>query len=309
VKLLARLGGLLVVLAALGVYVSLGYFQVAPDEEALVLLLGRHVRSVGAGPHFHLLGIESVERRRVIVQREEFGFRTVTATPPQQYEERPLERRMITGDQNIVDAEFVVQYRISDIAAYLFNARDAEKILRDISQSAMREVVAQRKIDAVLREERGLIAQRATERIQEIVDEYGLGLKIENVELQEVQPPEEVQDAFRDVASAEQDKERLILEAQGYADQVVPEARGEAEALTNAAQAYRQTRILEAQGEAARFNALVEEYAKAPEVTRQRLYIETLEQILPGMEKVIVEEGHAERVLPYLPVGKKGASQ
>ena len=308
-KLLVRMGGLLVVLAVLVGYLSLGYFQVEPDEKAVVLRLGWFDRAVDPGPRFHLLGIESVERRRVIVEREEFGFRTLSATPPQQYEDRPIERRMITGDQNLVDVEFVVQYRISDLKSYLFEARDVEKILRDVSQSAMREVVAQRAIDAVLREERRQIAVAARDRIQDIADRYRLGLTIEKVELQEVQPPDEVQDAFRDVASAEQDKERLILEAQGYADQVVPEARGEAEALINQARAYRETRILEARGEAVRFNALVEEYKKAPQVTRERLYIETLEKILPGMEKVIVEQGHAERVLPYLPIGRKAASQ
>ena len=305
-KFIARFSAVLVVLALAAGYVALGYFQVEPDEEAVVLLLGRHVRTVQPGPRFHLPLIESVEKRRVIVQREEFGFRTVSAEAPAEYLERPEEKRMITGDQNIVEVEFVVQYKITDLKAYLFGARDVEQAVRDIAQSTMREVVAQRPIDAVFRQERRQIAQSAHDLIQQRMDEYGLGLRVERVELQEAQPPDEVQEAFRDVASAEQDKERLILEAQGYADQIVPEARGTAEATVNAALAYRESKILEARGEAARFNSLLAEYEKAPEVTRERLYIETLEAILPGMEKVIVEEGHAERVLPYLPLGRRG---
>jgi membrane protease subunit HflK len=306
VKLLARFGVLFVVLGAAGLYGFAGYYQVEADEEAVVLFLGRYARTAGPGPHLRLLGLETVERRRVIVERAEFGFRTISSTAPQQYEERPREKRMITGDQNLVDVEFVVHYQIDDLRAYLFNADNVEALLRDLAQSAIRDVVAQRRIEAVLREERTQTAQETRDRTQELASQYGLGLRIQKVELQEVQAPAEVQNAFRDVASAEQDKERLILEAQGYADQVVPIARGEAEALVNQARAYRETRILEAQGEATRFTALFAEYEKAPEVTRQRLYIETLEEILPGMEKVIVEQGHAERVLPYLPLGPKG---
>ena len=305
-KLLARFSGMAVLLALIGVYGYFAYFQIEADEQGVVLRLGRYSRSVGPGPHFYAPPFESLERRRVIVQRAEFGFRTIKTEPPQEYEDRPLEKRMITGDQNIVDAEFVVQYRISNLRDYLFNARDVEQFTRDIAQAAIREVVSQRSIDAVLREERRQIAIEARERIQELVDAYGLGLSIQQVALQEVQPPLAVQDAFRDVAGAEQDKQRLILEAEGYADQIVPRARGEAEALLNEARAYRETRILEARGETARFNGLLVEYQKAPAVTRERLYIETLEAILPGMEKIIVEDGGTERVLPYLPLGRRG---
>ncbi len=308
-KLVARFSTLLVLVGVAAAYATLGYFQVEADEEAVVLRLGRYNRTVGPGPRFFLSVLETVERRPVAnVYREEFGFRTITATSPQKYEERPDEKAMITGDQNIVDAEFVVQYRIIDLRAYLFNARDVEQILRDSAQAAVREVVAQRPIDQVLREERQQIAIDARDQLQKLVDTYRLGLSIQKVALQEVVPPSEVQGAFRDVASAEQDKQRLILEAQGYADQIVPEARGEAEASVNAARGYRETRILEAQGEAARFNSLLAEYHKAPRVTRDRLYIEAMEAILPGMEKVIIQPGGAERVLPYLPLGK-GKSQ
>ena len=303
-KLLARFGALLLIPVLIGVYLVLGYYQLEPDEEAVVLRFGRHVDSVGPGPHFRLLFIESVERERVIVEREEFGFRTIDPNPPQQYEDRPDEKRMLTGDSNLVDLEFVVQWEISKIADYRFRADRVPELIRDAAQAAVREIIAQRPIDDIITKQKGPIAEEAKAVMQSILDDYGAGVDILLVQLQEADPPDEVKAAFRDVISAEQDKQRLILEARGYADQVVPVARGEAQALINEAKAYRETRILEARGEANRFNALLAEYRKAPEVTRERLYIETLEEILPGMEKVIVEEGHAERVLPYLPIGR-----
>jgi membrane protease subunit HflK len=303
-KWIAGSGVVLALLAGAFLYVSSGYFQLDPDEEAVVLRLGRYHRTVGPGPHFHLRFLEHVERQRVIEHREEFGFVTVQAESPQQYEERPSEKRMLTGDTNVVDVEFVVVWQIVDLADYSFNTERVPQLIRDVAQASMREVVAQRPIDGVLTSDKGAIAESAKQLMQRSLDGYGAGVEIQKVQLQEVEPPEEVKAAFREVISAEQDKERLILEARGYADQVVPEARGQAEALVNGAEAYKQTRILEAQGEAARFNALLTEYEKAPGVTRERLYIETLERILPGMEKIIVEEGHADRVLPYLPLGR-----
>ncbi len=308
-KLLARFTGLAVLLGSLGLYAAFGYFQLQPDEQAVVLRLGKHVRTVGPGPHFHAPLIETVERERVIVEREEFGFRTIDPSPPQQYEERPLEKRMLTGDTNVIDVEFVVQWQIADIGDYRFNAQHVSQLIRDAAQASLRDIIAQRPIDDVLTRDKGPIADASRSVMQEVLDGYGAGVEILEVQLQEVEPPEEVKDAFRDVVSAEQDKERLILEARGYADQVVPVARGEAEELVNQAEAYKQTRVLEAKGEAVRFAAVLDEYRKAPQVTRERLYIETLEEILPGMEKVIVEQGQAERVLPYLPLGPRGRAQ
>lgn len=304
-----RLGLPLAVLLALAVYVGLGSYRLGPDEEAVVLLLGRHVRTAGPGLNFHLLGLETVERERLIVEREEFGFRTVTATPPQEYEDRPDEKRMLTGDTNVVDAEWVVQWQISDIRDFRFNAYPVPALIRQAGQAAMREVVARRPTDDVLTQEKLAIQGEARERMQQVLDGYGAGVRVVSVQLQEVQPPQPTVEAFRDVVSSEQDEERLILEAQAYADQVVPRARGEAEQVENEARAYREERILEARGEASRFNALLEEYREAPRVTRERLYIETLEAILPGMEKVIIEEGHSERVLPYLPLPARGSGK
>jgi membrane protease subunit HflK len=306
-KLASRLALVLVlVLVLAGAYVSMGFVQIEPDEQGVVLLLGRFVRTLEPGPRWHARWLERVEKRRVTVTLEqEFGYRTVAPGPPPEYEDRPEEKRMLTGDANLADVEFVIQYRISDLAKYLFKVKDVPKVIRDVSQAAMREVVAKSPIDDVLTAVKGPIQDEARERIQEVLDSYVTGVLIQTVQLQDVEPPDPVKDAFADVASAEQDRERLILEAQGYADQVVPRARGEVQELLNQAQAYRETRVLLSRGEAKRFKAMLSEYERAPEVTRERLYLETLEAILPRMEKVIIEEGHSEKVLPYLPLGRK----
>ncbi len=301
---------LLLLLGLGGVYVSIGFFQLEPDEQAVVLFLGRYSRTLEPGLRWYAPGPERMEKKRVTVTlEEEFGYRTIAAGPPPEYEERPDERRMLSGDANLVDVEFVIQYRIIDLGSYLFKVKKVPEVLRDVAQAVLREVVAKSPIDDVLTEVKGPIQDEARERIQETLDAYGAGVLIQSVQLQDVEPPDPVKDAFADVASAEQDRERLILEAKGHADQVVPRARGEAQELANQAQAYRETRILLAHGETERFKALLAEYQRAPEVTRERLYLETLESILPEMDKIIMEEGQSEKVLPYLPLGRKGAGQ
>ncbi len=305
-KWLARSVVALVVLGLVFVYVSVGFYTVGPNEQAVVLQLGSYSRTVGPGLHWHARWLEVVEQRAVTVTvEEEFGYRTVDSGPPPVYEERPVEKRMLSGDTNTVDVEFVVQYRIVDLREYLFSIRSSAATIRDVAQAAMREVVATRPIDDVVTEAKGDIQVEARQRIQETLDRYGAGVEIQNVQLQDVEPPDEVKEAFADVASSEQDRERMVLEAQGYADQVVPLARGEAQELINTARAYRETRTQQARGEADRFSALLAEYQKAPEVTRRRLYLETLERILPHMDKVIIESGPSEKVLPYLPLGRR----
>lgn len=310
-KLIGRLSISVLLLLVLGfAYASLGTFQLEPDEQAAVLFLGRYSRTLEPGMRWYAPGLERIEKKRVTVTlEEEFGYRTIATGPPPEYEERPAEKRMLSGDANLVNVEFVVQYRIVDLGGYLFKVKNVPQVLRDVAQAVLREVVAKSPIDDVLTEVKGPIQEEARDRIQEILDEYGAGVLIQSVQLQDVEPPDPVKDAFADVASAEQDRERLILEARGYADQVVPRARGEAQELANQAQAYRETRILLAHGETERFKALLAEYQRAPEVTRERLYLETLESILPEMDKVILEEGQSEKVLPYLPLGRKGAAQ
>lgn len=287
-------------------YGYLGFVTIGPDERGAVFFLGSYSRALEPGPSWYARGLETLERRRVTVRREEFGFTTVSAeSAEQEYEDDLTERRMLTGDANLVDIQFVVQYQVSDIGEYLLNVVDVPALIRNASQAAIREVVAKRPIVDSLTGNKEAIAFETRERIQQVIDEFAAGVRIQEVQLQDVEEPEPVKDAFRDVATAQQDKERAILEAEGYRDQIVPRARGEREATVNQAAGYREQRILKAQGEAGRFLALLTEYRRAPEVTRDRLYLETLEQILPGMDKVIIEGDSTENVLPYIPLGRR----
>jgi len=304
-RFLARLLAPLALLGALVVWFASGWFEVAPDEQAVVLRLGRLARSVGPGLHWHARFLERYEARAVTATlQEEFGYRTLDPGPPPKYEDRPDEKRMLSGDANLVNVEFVVQYRIADLASYLFRVADPPAVIRDVGESAMREVVAQRPIDDVLEATKGPIESEARERMQQTLDGYGAGVEVLAVRLQDVVPPDEVREAFADVAGAGQDRERMILEARGYADQVLPAARGQASEKTAQARGDKEGRVLIARGEAERFSALLAEYQLAPAITRERLWLETVEAILPGMEKVIVEEGGTDRVLPYLPLGR-----
>jgi membrane protease subunit HflK len=300
----------LVLLAALGVYAVTGFYDVAPDEQAVVLRLGRYARTVDPGRfHWHARGIETVFRQRVTTTlRDEFGYRTKSLGPPAEIEEHPEEKAMLTGDENLIDVDFVVQYRISDLRDWLFGIRseDREGVIRDASRATVRAVVGRNTVDAVLTQ-RGPIQDEIRLQLQRLLDQYRAGVHVQSVQLQDVDPPAAVRDAFADVTSAAQDRERAVLEAQGYADKVVPEARGRAEEALNQARSYRERRILEAQGEVARFSALLVEYQRAPAVTRERLYLETMEQILPKMDKLIMEEGATDRIVPYLPLDRRGA--
>jgi membrane protease subunit HflK len=304
----ARFLPLLILAAGLGLWAFRGFYDVAPDEKAIVLRLGRYQRTVEPGSfRWHMPGIDKVLRQRVTTTlREEFGYRTKSGAPGAEVEEHPEEKRMLTSDENLVDVDFVVQYRIGDLRQYLLDFRpdEREAVLRDTARAVVRAVVAQNPVDQVLTA-RGLIQDSAREQLQTALDGYGAGVHVENIQLQDVAAPEAVREAFADVASAQQDRERAVLEAQGYADKVVPEARGKSEEAINLAQAYHERRVLEAQGETEGFRAVLGEYKKAPEVTRQRLYLETLEAILPKMDKVILEKGATGKLLPYLPLGRR----
>jgi membrane protease subunit HflK len=277
-----------------------------------VLRLGRYARTVDPGRfHWHARGLETVFKERVTtLLREEFGYRTKSAGPPPEFEEHPAEKVMLTGDENLVDVDFVVQYRIGSLRDFLFGIRSEERgdVIRQAARAVARAVVARTPID-VVQTQRGPIQEEVRLELQRELDAYHAGVRIDSVNLQDVDPPVAVRDAFADVTSAEQDRERAVLEAQGYADKVIPEARGRAEEALNQARAYRERRVLESQGEAARFTALLAEYQRAPDVTRERLYLETMEQILPDMDKVILENGSAERVVPYLPLDRRGGGR
>ncbi len=305
-KLAGRILVVLVVLGLVFLYAAIGTFQVGSDEEAVILRLGRYHSTVGAGLQWHALGLDRVIQQPVTQTiEEEFGYRTIDPGPPAKYEPKPEEKRMLTGDENLLNAEFAVQYRIGNLRDYVFNLADVRAVLRDVALASMREAIAKRPIDDALTQGKGPIEFEVRARIQEIMDEYGAGVQLQNVQLLIVEPPAAVKEAFAEVTNAEQDRERLIHEAEGYAGEVLPRARGEAKALTQGAEAYRQERTLRAEGETSRFTALLQEYKKAPEVTRKRLYLETFEEILPSMDKIIVEEGQSDKILPYLPVGRR----
>ncbi|MGH9884273.1 MAG: FtsH protease activity modulator HflK [bacterium] len=296
----------LVLLIALGLWAATGFYDVAPDEQAVVLRLGRYTRTVGPGRlRWHARGLESVWKQRVTTKlTEEFGFRTKSLGDTEEHAE---EKRMLTADENLVDVDFVMQYRIGDLRDWLFGIRSDEReaVIRDATRATVRAVVARNPFE-VVQTQRGALHEEIRTELQALLDSYHAGVSVQSVQLQDVDPPEPVREAFADVTSAAQDRERLVLEAQGYADKVVPEARGRAAEALNQAQAYRERRILEAQGEAMKFAPLLTEYKRAPEVTRQRLYLETMEQILPKMQKLIIEEGASEKLVPYLPLERRG---
>ena len=294
------LSALLVVVALVAAGLYAGYVQVEPDEKAIVLRLGRFNRSLEPGPAFFIPFIEKIERARVTIEREEFGYRA--AADESSDEERPEERRMLTGDTNLVDVGFAGVWRITDLSEYRLRVKDVPGLIQSNAQAVMRAVVAGQTIDEILTTAKGPTETQTRQQMQAALDTYRAGVTIDAVELRRVLPPEEVREAFRDVTSAEQEKSRLILEAQAYAESVVPVAKGEAEAILNHARSYRERRVLASRGQADRFNSLLVEYQKAPGVTRERLYLETLEEILPGMEKIIIDSKHADRVLPYLPI-------
>ena len=234
------------------------------------------------------------------------GANTVEVGPPARYQEVDAEALMLTGDENIVKLEFIVQYRVrpdaSGTSDFLFNIRDPGGTVRAAAEAAMREVVGRNAIDEVLTEGKAVVQVEAQRVLQQILDHYGSGIEVVTLKLQDVDPPNQVSDAFKDVISAQQDKERLINEAAGYANDVVPRARGEAAQQINQAEGYRESKVRDAAGAAQRFVALYEEYAKAKDVTRQRLYIETMEAILPRMNKIIMDDLAAKQAVPYLPL-------
>jgi membrane protease subunit HflK len=303
-----RLSPWLVLGLVVVVWLLSGIYIVAPDERGIVLRFGEAVRETEPGPHYHLpWPIERVLRPSVTaIRKEEIGFRTVEQGPPARYREVDAEALMLTGDENIVKLEFIVQYKVRADASgptdFLFNVRNPETTVRAAAEAAMREVVGRTAIDEVLTEGKNAVQIEAQRVLQRVLDRYGSGVDIVTLKLQDVDPPNQVSDAFKDVISAQQDKERLINEARGYANDVVPRARGQAAQLVNEAEGYREAKVREASGTAQRFTALQEEYAKAKDVTRRRLYLETMESILPNANKIVMDDLAGKQTVPYLPL-------
>jgi len=290
------IGGVLIL------WLMTGFYIVQPDEMGVVKRFGAISSVAPPGPHYHLpYPIETVLRPKVTkVHRTEIGFRTVDIGPPAQYRSIPEEALMLTGDENIASVEFIVQYRIKNAMEYLFAIAWVDPTIKASAEAAMREIIGKNKIDEVLTTGKAMIQEGTLVLLQKILDDYKAGVQIVAVQLQDVRPPEPVSEAFKDVASAREDKEKLINQAQSYQNDIMPKAQGEAAQNVNRAQGYAQARIKRAEGEANRFLKSLVEYRKGPDVIRKRIYIETVEEVFTGMEKFIIDGKAGERLMPYL---------
>ena len=298
------------------IWIGSGIYIVNPGEVAIVRTWGAwRGDQITSGLHWRIpwpvqqTDILSIQR----VQSMELGFRSEGEIGSGQGANAVAsEARMITGDENLVDAQLVVQYRIRDAGAFLFNVKDPTgrpdgDTLRDATASALRQIVGQRVIDDVLTTGKDIVQVETQQLLQRLLDEYGTGIQVVNVQLQDVQPPDEVQAAFKDVISAREDRARFINEGSAYAEDIVPRARGEAERIVQSAEAFKVQRRLEATGNANRFLSRLREYREHPEATRIRLYLETMERILPGVKVVVVDEEIGSNALPFLPLDDGGS--
>lgn len=292
----------LIALAVLLLLVT-SLFQIGPEEVGVITRFGKYVRTMEPGLNLKMPLIErlykvAVERQ----QKEEFGFRTTQAGIKSEYSKSGTvdESLMLTGDLNLADVEWIVQYRIIDPYSYLFRVREPVITLRDISEASMREIVGDRTVNEVLTVGRAEIALSVHEKIQALCTEYSLGIRIEQVVLQDVNPPDQVKDAFNDVNQAQQERETLINQARSEYNKVIPKAKGQAEETIQRAEGYATERVNNALGESARFNALYLEYVKSPEVTKRRIYLETMEEVIPKLGNKIITDESGQNVLPLL---------
>jgi membrane protease subunit HflK len=299
-------GGRLAVLAILVLFVlwlATGIYRVNPDEEGVVRRFGAYSQTTTSGLHYHLpVPIETVETPKVTrINRTDVGFNTESSGRGLGRQALPEESLMLTGDENIVDINFSVFWVIKDAQAYLFNVRAPEATVKSAAEAAIREVVGRTPIASVLAEGRRQVETDTEALLQSILDSYGAGLQVTQVQLQKVDPPQPVIEAYRDVQKARADQERLKNEAEAYQNNIVPLARGDAEQKVQNAEAYRQEIIARSQGDAQRFLSVLTAYQANKEVTAERLYLETMEDVLKNANKVLIDKG-AEGVVPYLPL-------
>lgn len=294
---------LLILLGSIAAWSSLGAFTLQPGQAAILLRLGAHAGTI-TEPGFHLVLPPPIQIREIVnvseVRSEDFGV--VGALNEGVQAAKLHEAAMQTSDNNIVLVSFSVQFITKDAFAARYRLADPIPVVRDAAQAAMREAVGRETVDGVLRERRAALTAETGSLLQDILDSYDSGLDIQHVQLQDVQPPATVRGAFDDVVEATQDAIRVVNEAQGFQNEAIPGARAEAAELIASAEGYREAKVADATGAASRFLALHAEYRRAPEVTKKRLYLETMETVLPNVEKVIVEPGTAQ-VLPYLSLG------
>ena len=292
-KITPVLVGILLLWLATGVYV------VGPDEVGVVRTFGKFTRVVQSGLNWKFPApIETVDTPKVTeVKRIEIGFRTLKNG---QYRTVEKESLMLTGDENIVDAEMIVQYKIKDPVAYLFRIVGPELTVREAAEASLRTVVGRNKIDETLTTGKFTIQEETKNQLQTVLDNYNSGIHVVAVQLQDVSPPKEVIGAFKDVASAKEDKNRMINQAEGYRNDVIPKARGEAEAMIRDAEGFKESRVKRAEGDATKFTTILKEYRKAKSITEKRLYLETMEKVLPDIEKIIVPDKDSGNMLNLL---------
>ena len=283
-----------------------GLYRVLPDEQGVVLRFGKFVKTTQPGLNYHLpFPIENVLTPKVTkVNRMDIGFRSErdSGFSSGGVADVPEESLMLTGDENIVNIDFSVFWVIKDAGNFLFKIQDPEGTVKAAAETAMREVIARSDIQPILTEGRSLIESDTQEIIQKILDEYTSGIQITQVQTQKADPPDQVIDAFRDVQAARADMERSKNEAEAYANDVIPRARGEAAKILQAAEAYKKEVVAKAEGEASRFLSIYNEYAKAKKVTQERMYLETMEEVLADINKIIIDKNSGEGVVPYLPL-------
>jgi modulator of FtsH protease HflK len=299
-----------IVLGAILLWGATGFYTVRPDEVGLNLVFGRYVGTTQPGLNYNFpYPIGSVVKPRVtVVNTTEVGYRGSDSGSRRAVTRDVLEESlMLTGDENIVDIDFAVQWQINPARAadFVFNIQAPEASVKAVAEGVMREVVGRRNIQAILTTDRGAIEAEVRQLMQDVLNTYKSGVEIRLVQLQKVDPPQQVIDAFRDVQAARQDQDRARNEAETYASKVVPEARGEAARIVQEAEAYRERIIAEANGQSSRFKQVYEEFRKAPDITRERMYLETMERVLGGTDKIIIDQkggSGGQGVVPYLPL-------
>jgi len=294
--------GPIVLLVLVAAVATLGFYQVGPGEIGIVRTWGAVTARTDAGLHFILPIVQQVDVVNVeTIRRIEVGFRGDKV--------KSVEAQMLTGDENIVEAQMIIQYRVSDPEKYLFRLKDPDDALHASAEVALRSVVGRTNIDDVITTGRGRVQTEARQLLQKLMDHYESGLSVTEVKLQAVDPPDEVKEAFHDVVRAREEKEQLINQAKGYQEDVIPKAKGEARQIEREAEGYREQRVLRANGDAEKFKSILAEYSKAEQVTRRRLYLETMQRLLSKIEKkVVVDQSIGGSTVPILPLLGAGAA-
>ena len=300
----------LLILLVILLWLASGFYIVRPDEVGVVQRFGAYVRTTQSGPHYHMpYPVETVQTPSVTeIKRVEVGFRSAASGSSMglsSYRSVPEEALMLTGDENIVNVQFIVQYQIKQAENYLFNISQQGKTVKDAAEASMRDVIGGNQIDAVLTEEKFEVQAQTKELLQKILDSYESGINVTAVKLQDVHPPDEVRDAFKDVASAREDKSRLINQSMSYRNDIIPKARGKVATILNEAEAYKESTIRKAKGESDRFLKVLAEYRQAREVTEKRLYLEAMESILSQVRSTyLLSDKASQSTVPYLPLDR-----